>query len=230
MKPTTGPPLRVAIVSVKPGVGKTTTGLFLCQSFHEMEDMELPPLLIDADKGESALDWMQDAGGLAFPVVGQHVTTLHRSAPDLEPGRGAVVVDVPQIEDHEGIGRGALAYADVWLFPVAPAGIEVRRTMRKLRTKLDQARELREQVGRPRDPLAELVLFTRTNKPFATKTGPDADYRQALTGQGYTVMDTVIAFHDDLYRQAYGNEVSTAGTTYPQAAAEIVTRWKKALA
>ncbi|MFF2527269.1 nucleotide-binding protein [Streptomyces liangshanensis] len=216
--------LRIAVVSVKPGVGKTTTGVFLCKSLHELG---FDPLLADADKGASGMGWMEDAGGLDFPVVGQSITTLHRALPDLEAGRGAIVVDAPQLEDHEAIGRSALVYADVWLFPMAPAGIEVRRTMLKLRAKLDEARDLREQLGRPRNPLVELVLLTRTNRAYATKTGPDAEYRDALTKRDYRVMKSVVAFNDDLYRQAYGNQVDTTGTTYPEVTKELIEEWER---
>ncbi|MFI1890746.1 nucleotide-binding protein [Streptomyces jumonjinensis] len=223
----TNPVLRVAAVSVKPGVGKSTSCLFLSQHW---ADQGWDPILADADKGASALGWMQDAGGLDYPVIGQSITTLHRSLPDLEPGRRAVVVDVPQLEDHAAIARSALTYADVWLFPLAPGGMEVRRTFRQLRVALDDARDLREQLGRPRDPLVELVLLTRTNKPYATKTGPDADFRKELTEKGFRVMNTVIPFNDDLYRQSYGFPIDTSRTNYPAAANEILDAWEKARA
>ncbi|NQE72682.1 hypothetical protein NG2371_07175 [Nocardia gamkensis] len=173
---------------------------------------------------------MEDAEGLDFPVIGQHVTTLHRSLPDLEGERGAMILDVPQLEDHESIARGALVYADVWVYPIAPAGIEVRRTMRRLKTKLEGIRDLREQLGLSRDPMVEVVLLTRTNRPYATKTGPDADVRAALTDGDLrlTVMDAQVQFHDDLYRQCYGLPVELEGTTYPQVAAELIRRWEEA--
>ncbi|MEU8960075.1 hypothetical protein AB0C93_37945 [Streptomyces sp. NPDC048518] len=219
--------LRIAAVSVKPGVGKTTTIMLLAASFEELGRV---PLVADADKGASGMGWMQDAGGLSFPVVGQAITTLHTALRPLEAGRDTVLVDAPQLEDHEAIGRSALVYADVWIFPIAPAGIEVRRTMRQLRKKLNEARDLREQLGRPRDPMVEMVLLTRTNRPYATKTGPDAEYREELTKKDFRVMETVIGFNDDLYRQAYGNPLDTTGTTYPAAAREILTAWEKAKA
>ncbi|WP_063047591.1 ParA family protein, partial [Nocardia pseudovaccinii] len=153
--------LRIALASIKPGVGKTTSALFIAQALHELGRS---PLVVDADKGRSALEWMEDAEGLDFPVIGQHVTTLHRSLPDLEGERGAMILDVPQLEDHESIARGALVYADVWVYPIAPAGIEVRRTMRRLKTKLEGIRDLREQLGLSRDPMVEVVLLTRTNR------------------------------------------------------------------
>ncbi|WP_329224289.1 hypothetical protein OG352_39875 (plasmid) [Streptomyces sp. NBC_01485] len=219
--------LRIAAVSVKPGVGKTTTIMMLAASFKEMGR---DPVVADADKGASGLGWMQDADGLSFPVVGQAITTLHRALRQLEAGRDTILVDAPQLEDHEAIGRSALVYSDVWIFPIAPAGIEVRRTMRQLRKKLNEARDMREQLDRPRDPMVEMVLLTRTNRPYATKTGPDAQYRDALTEKGFRVMETVIGFNDDLYRQAYGNPIDTTGTTYPAAASEILTEWEKAKA
>ncbi|MFJ4418856.1 hypothetical protein [Streptomyces sp. NPDC088925] len=218
---------KIALVSIKPGVGKTTSAMFICQSLHELGR---PPLLVDADKGQSALEWMEDAEGLDFPVIGQHITTLHRSLPDLEGDRGALVVDVPQLEDHESIARGALLYADVWVFPMAPAGIEVRRTTRKMKKKLEAIKDERERFGLPRDPLVEVVLLNRTNRPYATKTGPDADVRDALTAPelGMEVLDAQVVFHDDLYRQCYGLEIETEGTTYPQVTKEILERWEAA--
>ncbi|MFJ4343648.1 hypothetical protein [Streptomyces sp. NPDC088915] len=218
---------KIALVSIKPGVGKTTSAMFICQSLHEAGR---PPLLVDADKGQSALEWMEDAEGLDFPVIGQHITTLHRSLPDLEGDRGALVVDVPQLEDHESIARGALLYADVWVFPMAPAGIEVRRTTRKMKKKLEAIKDERERFGLPRDPLVEVVLLNRTNRPYATKTGPDADVRDALTAPelGMEVLDAQVVFHDDLYRQCYGLEIETEGTTYPQVTKEILERWEAA--
>ncbi|MFD0441320.1 nucleotide-binding protein [Streptomyces chartreusis] len=219
--------LRIALVSIKPGVGKTTSGLFICQSLHELG---LSPLLVDADKGQSALEWMEDAEGLDYPVIGQHITTLHRSLPDLEGDRGAVVIDVPQLEDHESIARGALLYADVWVYPIAPAGIEVRRTMRKLKTKVKGIKDERERFGLSRDPMVEVVLLNRTNRPYATKTGPDADVREALTDAelDMTVLNSQVMFHDDLYRQCYGLPIETEDTTYPDVTKEIISMWEAA--
>ncbi|KPC68389.1 hypothetical protein ADL27_56960 [Streptomyces sp. NRRL F-6602] len=198
--------------------------MFLGQSYR---DRGRDPVVVDADKGASGLTWMQDAGGLTFPVVGQPTTTLHRTLRGVEAGRDTMIVDAPQLEDHAAIARSALIYADVWLFPLAPAGIEVRRSILRLRTLLEDARDMREQLGRPRDPQLEFVLLNRTNRPYATKSGPDAEFREALTEKGFRVLNTVIAFHDDLYRQAYGNPIDTAGTTYPDAAREILAAWEK---
>ncbi|MGW6310204.1 nucleotide-binding protein [Streptomyces niveus] len=219
--------LKVALISIKPGVGKTTSGLFICQSLHELGKR---PLMVDADKGQSALEWMEDAEGLDFPVIGQHITTLHRNLPDLEGDREAIVIDVPQLEDHESIARGALLYADVWVFPIAPAGIEVRRTMRKLKKKLDGIKDERERFGLSRDPLVEVVLLNRTNRPYATKTGPDADVRDALTDPelAMTVLESQVMFHDDLYRQCYGLPIETDDTTYPAVTKEIISMWEAA--
>ncbi|MGY3340968.1 chromosome partitioning protein [Streptomyces filamentosus] len=219
--------MRIALVSIKPGVGKTTSAMFVCQS---LQELGLAPLLIDADKGQSALEWMEEAEGLDFPVVGQAITTLHRSLPDLENDRGAVVIDVPQLEDHESIARGALLYADVWVFPVAPAGIEVRRTKKKLTEKLNAIKDERERFGLPRNPMVEAVLLNRTNRPYATKTGPDADVREALTtgDNPLHVLTNQVQFHDDLYRQCYGLPVDTEGTTYPDVTKELLAWWEVA--
>ncbi|MFC7535709.1 hypothetical protein, partial [Actinoplanes sp. GCM10030250] len=139
------------------------------------------------------------------------------------PGRHELLRQscVGQGRDGGSVGRERL---------VAPAGIEVRRTMRRLKTKLEGIRDLREQLGLSRDPMVEVVLLTRTNRPYATKTGPDADVRAALTDGDLrlTVMDSQVQFHDDLYRQCYGLPLELEGTTYPQVAAELIRRWEAA--
>jgi chromosome partitioning protein len=39
-----------------------------------------------------------------------------------------VIIDVPQLEDHAGIARSALRYADEIVIPCAPSPIEINRT------------------------------------------------------------------------------------------------------
>jgi chromosome partitioning protein len=207
------------LFNVKPGVGKTTSGIFLCQAFHEMG---LKPLLVDADKGDSALEWMEDAGGLDFPVISLPVANMHQQLGEFEVGRDVVVVDAPQLEDHAAVARSAMLYADGWVIPVAPAGIEVRRMMRKLQPYMDDALSLRR-----RPPADSVVLLNRTNKDYATKTGPDAKVRAALVELGHDVLDNVVPFHDDNFRQVFGCDITAEGTTFPAVARELIDRMEK---
>lgn len=195
--------LTIAIASPKPGTGKTTSAVFLAESLRARgRDV----LLVDADKGDSALRWYELAGGLSYPVVALQVRDLHRKLDSVAKGRDAVVVDVPQIEDHRGIARGALLYCDIWLVPTAPAGIEVDRLM------TSDAREFFADVAAERDDQGyvdptTLVFFTRANRSTPTQTGPDADVRQVLTDLGWTVARTQIPLGDERYRQPFGCEI-----------------------
>jgi chromosome partitioning protein len=193
-------PFTVAICSPKPGTGKTTSAVFLAESIRARG---ADVLLVDADKGDSALRWSELAGSLSYPVVAMQVTDLHRKLPAVANGRDAVVIDVPQVEDHRRIAKGALRYADLWLLPVAPAGIEVDRMMG------GDIREFLAEVGAERDddgqaPASTVVVLNRTNRAVSTRTGPDADVREVLTSLGWTVATAQIPHGDERYRQPFG--------------------------
>ncbi|MFJ8301746.1 hypothetical protein ACIQ9R_38415 [Streptomyces sp. NPDC094447] len=208
-------------MSQKPGVGKSTSGIFLAQALYEQGD---DPILIDADKGQSAQDWDEMAGGMPYPVVSKAARNLHRTLPEIVQGRGSVVIDVPQVEDHEHIARGAMLFADVWVLPIAPSPVEVRRLFRdaKFGQFLQDMQELREEHARSE---AEIVfLLTRTNTNRATKTGPDRDCRDELAKHGFATLDAQIMFHDDMYRQSGGSRVRALGTAYERAAKELKER------
>lgn len=207
--------LSVAYVNLKPGVGKTTCAVFTCAALAERG---FRPLLADCDRAASALRWSDLAGGFPWPVVGLSVTDVYRRIGDVLPaGVDAVVYDVPQIEDHARIARGVLRGAGCWVAPVAPAGIEVDR-MSRVADEWEDVQSLR--VTRA----DAVVLLNRTNRPEATRTGPDADIRQALTARGYHVLATQVPHSDTVYRQAFGCPVQAAGTAYESLVDELVDR------
>lgn len=212
--------LTYAFVNLKPGVGKSTSSVFLAAALHEQGD---DPLLVDADKGASALRWDELAGGLGFPVVGKASRTLYTALPDLARGRGAVVLDVPQVEDHAVIARGALRFADTWILPIAAKGIEVDRMLANdiLRNFLDDTQSLRD---RPADVV---VLLNRTNTRHATKTGPDADVREVLQEKEFHVLDTQIPNNDGRYGQTFGLPVRALDTPYRSLLHELKARQKR---
>lgn len=218
---------RWALISVKPGVGRSTSGIFLGQALYEAN---LSPLLVDADKGQTCHRWDELAGGMAYPVVSKTSRSLDKTLPDLEDGRGAVVIDTPQIEDHAAVARGAMLYADRWIMPLAPSIVEVDRMFADdndsgkdvLGDFLEDAQDLRERAGRPRADV--VVLLTRTNTRKRTKNGPDADVREALEGHGYETLDAQIPHNDSLYRQSGGTRVRAIGTAYERVAKELLAR------
>lgn len=53
-----------AFVNLKPGVGKTTSAVWLAHALHESG---LSPLLVDSDPASSALRWSELAGGFPSP-------------------------------------------------------------------------------------------------------------------------------------------------------------------
>ncbi|MFD0078898.1 hypothetical protein ACFVIY_41785 [Streptomyces sp. NPDC127166] len=205
-------------MSQKPGVGKSTSGIFLAQALYEQGD---DPMLVDADKGKTCLDWDEMAGGMPYPVVSKPVKQLHRTLPDIVRGRGSVVIDVPQVEDHEQIAKGAMLFADTWVIPIAPSPVEVRRLFRDdaFGDFLQELQDLREELGKEK---AEVVfLLTRTNTSRMTKGGPDRDVRDELANHEYRTLDAQIPFHDDMYRQTGGSRVRALGTPYERVAKEL---------
>ncbi|MFF4484691.1 hypothetical protein ACFY1A_48190 [Streptomyces sp. NPDC001520] len=216
---------RWALISVKPGVGKSTSAMFLGQA---LVDEGVPPLVADADRGQTCATWDEGAGGMPYPVVSKVSRSLDKTLPALENGRGALLVDVPQIEDHAAIARSAMVWADRWIMPIAPSVVEVTRMFRpaygdrvKLGDYLEEVQDLRERLGRP--PADVVVLLTRTNTSRPTKGGPDARVRAAMAKQGIDTLDAQIRHHDH-YRQCGNARIRAIGTPYQRAARELLAR------
>lgn len=190
------PRLTCAILNMKPGTAKTTTTMFLSAAWHAMK---LSVLTIDADQGASALSWADFAGGVPWAIAALPRTNLSTSIVTVTKGGSydAVALDVPQMEDHERIAMEAMKYADLWVVPVAPAGIEIDRMM-QTNKKMDLADSVRSVPGQ------RIVLLTRTNKPARTQEGPDATFAGVLADQGWTVLDEQIPHQDSRYRQTFG--------------------------
>ncbi len=115
---------------------------------------------------------------IAFPVG-----DVHRRVNDFLGNREAVVFDAPQLEDHAHIARSIMRYASEWIVPLTPAPIELDR-MAPIGGEMSDVQSLRAQ------PARAAVLLNRTNRPDATRTGPDADAREALTERGFDVLST----------------------------------------
>ncbi|MBL1099226.1 nucleotide-binding protein [Streptomyces coffeae] len=200
-------------MNLKPGVGKTTSAVWLAHALHESGRS---PLLVDGDPAGSALRWSELADGFPFPVVALPVGDVHRRVNDFLGNRQAVVLDAPQLEDHPRIARSIMRYAGEWIVPVTPAPIELDR-MAPIRSELGDVQSLRT------TPARTAVLLNRTNRPDATRTGPDADAREALSERGFEVLGTQIA-RLDLYAQSFGSPVKVKGSAYMELAEELIKR------
>src|SRR5512142_292402 len=126
--------LSLALANLKPGTGKTTSAVWLAHVFAQAGNSVL---LVDADPSGSALEWSDLAAmypGLppqaAFPfrIIALPSRELHRRVPEIAQQDDVVIIDAPQLEDHAGIARSALRYADEILIPCAPSPIELNRT------------------------------------------------------------------------------------------------------
>lgn len=198
--------LRIAMVQLKPGTGKTTSAVWLAYAFHRRG---LSVGLADADPGASALEWSDQAGGFPFKVAGLPMKDFHRRADDLTTD--VVIGDIPQVEDHAPIARSAMRWANIRVVPVAPTPIELDRM-----SPLGDVLEDMEDVMRPGSQTC--VLLNRVVSGAAS--GGSA--RRSLVRQGYDVLSTAIP-RLEMYAQSFGAEPDT-NTAYDQLATELLER------
>jgi len=187
--------IRLALANLKPGTGKTTSAVWLAHVFAEAGNSVL---LVDADPSGSALEWSDLAAmypGLpppaAFPfrIVALPSRELHRRVPEIAKADDVVIIDAPQLEDHAGIARSALRYADEILIPCAPSPIEIS--------------EVWASRGRP---ARSAVLLNRCIAR-ASSTG---DAREALQHLGYDVLETAVP-RLEVYAQSFGLPIPATG-------------------
>ncbi len=146
--------LSIALANLKPGTGKTTSAVWLAHVFAQAGNRVL---LVDADPSGSALEWSDLAAmdphlaapEAAFPfrIVALPSRELHRRVPEIAQADDVVIIDTPQLEDHAGIARSALRYADEILVPCAPSPIEINRTT-PVRDEIAEMEAIRDQPAR----------------------------------------------------------------------------------
>lgn len=197
-----------ALVSFKPGVGKSTSAVFLAFA---LQQLGRRVLLVDADPGKSVLRWADDAARHFDPFP------FDVASPSSKDPRGLdrllfsranagtwdwLVIDVPQLEDHAEIGRVSMRHADSWLMPMAPAPIEFDRALRA-RVLMDEIQDELSGKGldyqRPR-----FALLNRCNRRNPSVRGPDTQFRKHLTDLGFVVFHEQVESCDDRYRQVFG--------------------------
>ena len=170
--------LSLALANLKPGTGKTTSAVWLAHVFAQAGNSVL---LVDADPSGSALEWSDLAAmdphlaapEAAFPfrIVALPSRELHRRVPEIAQADDVVIIDAPQLEDHAGIARSALRYADEILIPCAPSPIEINRTT-PVRDEIAEIASVREQ------PARSAVLLNRC----IARAHSTVDAREALRG------------------------------------------------
>ena len=211
--------LSLALANLKPGTGKTTSAVWLAHVFTQVGNRVL---LVDADPSGSALEW-SDLAALdprvspreAFPfrLVALPSRELHRRLPEIARDDDVVIIDTPQIEDHVGIARSALRYADEIVIPCAPTPIEINRTT-PVRDEIAEVESLRDQAPR------SAILLNRC----ITRAHSTADARQALQDLGFDVLATAVP-RLEMYAQSFGMAVPDAGLdVWRQVARDLIAR------
>ena len=199
--------LSLALANLKPGTGKTTSAVWLAHVFAQAGNRVL---LVDADPSGSALEWSDLAAmdprlasaQAAFPfrIVALPSRELHRRLPEIAQDDDVVIIDTPQIEDHAGIARSALRYADEILVPCAPSPIEINRTS-PVRDEIAEVQAFRD------TPLRSAVLLNRC----IARAHSTTDAREALEGLGYDVLGTGVP-RREVYAQSFGMPIRQTGT------------------
>ena len=218
--------LSLALANLKPGTGKTTSAVWLAHVFAQAGNRVL---LVDADPAGSALEWSDLAAmdphlaapEAAFPfrIVALPSRELHRRVPEIAQADDVVIIDAPQLEDHAGIARSALRYADEILIPCAPSPIEINRTT-PVRDEIAEISSIREQ------PARSAVLLNRC----IARAHSTVDAREALENLGYDVLDTAVP-RREVYAQSFGMPIKQTGSDiWRQVARDLVDRHVRLLA
>ena len=211
--------LCLALANLKPGTGKTTSAVWLAHVFAQAGNSVL---LVDADPSGSALEWSdlaamdpritpQDA--FPFRIVALPSRELHRRLPEIAKHDDVVIIDTPQIEDHAGIARSALRYADEIVIPCAPTPIEINRTT-ATRDEIADVQEMRV------TPARSAILLNRC----VTRAHSTADAREALVNLGYDVLATAVPRLEG-YAQSFGLPIKQAGLdVWSRVARDLIAR------
>lgn len=114
--------MRVAVVSLKGGVGKTTTSVYLAATATRGRRSVI---VVDADPQGSAAVWLE-----AWPVDGIGVIEapserLLKKALEQDDERSVLIIDTPPATER--ITSAALAHADVVVVPTRIGGVEELR-------------------------------------------------------------------------------------------------------
>lgn len=204
-------PVRLAVINLKGGSGKTVSAAYAGHVLHELGARVLG---LDGDPQQSLLRW-HDLADWPFPVVALPSDRLHRDLDGIVGDRfDAVVIDTPPTEHGKQIALSAARAATHVLVPVAPAPVEYDRLP-------DVAKLLDEAAGLRRDdvvPAAVAVLLVRTVAGAASTEV----YRGYMVEDGWRVLPGEVR-RLERYSQAFGGAVAAAqATAYGDAVRELV--------
>lgn len=173
--------MKIAVVSHKGGVGKTTTAIHLAAYFQTLA----PTVFLDGDDTENALSWSRRGAGFPFTVA------RIEEAGKLIPAHTHVVIDTGQRQGADDL-RAVVAACDVVVIPSAPASLDIDglgQTIRALR-----------QIG----PDKFRVLLTKVSGDAAKDA---ADLRQMLGQSGAAVMTAEIPLLKAYAKAAAAGEI-----------------------
>ncbi|HUY25535.1 MAG TPA: ParA family protein [Candidatus Saccharimonadales bacterium] len=168
--------MKVTVVGLKGGVGKTTCAVHLGVGLARLA----PTVVVDADPQGSAVAWAAMADGqVGVPVVGLAVANIQNHLPSVAGPYQHTVVDTPP--GRPDIVLGAVRAADVVLIPVQPTVLDLSR----LAPTIDL---IVEAAGYMDSPPAVLAVLTRTRP----RTRSRVEARAQLTAQGLEVAESEI--------------------------------------
>lgn len=172
--------MRIAVVNLKGGTGKTTTAMSLAAALSERGRT----LLVDADPQASALSWSEAAGDLPLQVVSLPVRDLHLRLVELGKGYEHLVLDTPP--GQEAIVRSALRAVSLVLVPIPPALMD-----------LDRLRPTLEMIAEAESANPNLtVRIVLTKVRAGTRSARAA--RELLVEIGMPILDTEIPLRESI--------------------------------
>jgi chromosome partitioning protein len=189
--------MKLAIVNLKGGSGKTVSGFFLATVLSRRGRT----LLVDCDPQGSALSWAEaaeeDGAGesLSFAVMGLPVKDVHRRVRAFEGDYEHIIFDTPP--GDLSIVRSALMAADVALIAVPPTPIDLDRVI----PTLELVAEVEDMTG-----LSFYVLLTRVRR--ISREGRDT--REAMMEMGLPLLEADIPALG-FYSDSFGASIEDVG-------------------
>lgn len=189
--------MKLAIVNLKGGSGKTVSGFFLATVLSKRGRT----LLVDCDPQGSTLSWAgaaeEDGAGEALPfaVMGLPVKDVHRRVRAFEGDYEHIIFDTPPGELT--IVRSALMAADVALIAVPPTPIDLDRVV----PTLELVADVEDMTG-----LRFRVLLTRVRR--ISREGRDT--REAMAEMGLPLLEADIPALG-FYSDSFGAPIKDAG-------------------
>jgi chromosome partitioning protein len=175
--------MRVALVNIKGGVGKTTVAVNLAAALSALGRTGL----VDSDPQQSAAMWSVNLD-LPYAVLSRPAPDVARWLPTVAAGFDHWVIDTPP--GRLDIVRSAVMAADVVLVPCAPSGVDVNR----LAPTFEMLAEIE-----PVHPVSAGVLLNKMR--YGTNSA--RSIREILAERDYPVMATEIPLQEG-YAASFG--------------------------